>query len=317
MRFLFLFLPVFLHAADFDAKMTLSDDEISILEQLTVTLTLTYPPSYQPDLDAIGNHLLSYSGLGVRPFTLQKEEFSPPNFTFTLIPQREGDFTLTFYEIPFTNEEGKTVKVLSPLAPITITSAPVEANYQGVLAPLLDFSKTLPISISPSNRNRLIDGEEALKRERERNLEIFYQRQLSWGEIFLFFGTLALISFVYFRKPKVKVIGRKERLEKARKQALLSLKKEQSFDKLTGIIRSYISECCNINMQTTTTQEFLEKTKKHPLFKEDTNELLIDFLKLGDQVKFAHYSPSPTDCERAQESAKNFVEITSSRLAKS
>jgi hypothetical protein len=77
------------------------------------------------------------------------------------------------------------------------------------------------------------------------------------------------------------------------------------FTELSLILRHYIEERFNIRAAEMTTEEFLENVKNA---QELTHKNLIaEFLRFSDEVKFAKHTPVKDDMDKAVKAVKDFI----------
>lgn len=86
---------------------------------------------------------------------------------------------------------------------------------------------------------------------------------------------------------------------------------KEFYIQLTFIVRRYIEEKHGIRAPEQTTEEFLAAIRGNPSFPENVVLKLKDFLEAADLVKFAGFNPPPNSCERAIETAREYVEADS------
>lgn len=79
---------------------------------------------------------------------------------------------------------------------------------------------------------------------------------------------------------------------------------------LSGIVRRYVEDRFALLAPELTTEEFLDALKDSPELLRSHQQLLRDFLRDADLVKFAHHLPGPEDVERSTETARRFLEET-------
>lgn len=102
-----------------------------------------------------------------------------------------------------------------------------------------------------------------------------------------------------------------QRLWELRQRDLIGQGKfKEHFIELSDIIRKYIEGRFNIHAPEMTTEEFLGFVKNSPLMEVQYKELLKNFLRLADMVKFAKYDPSPNEAAESFELVKRFVDET-------
>jgi hypothetical protein len=85
--------------------------------------------------------------------------------------------------------------------------------------------------------------------------------------------------------------------------------KEYYFE-LSIILRHYIENRFGLRAPEQTTEEFLQSIKSSDVFSSGQRRILKDFLKECDLVKFANYSASPADAQRAHDVVVAFIEET-------
>lgn len=82
---------------------------------------------------------------------------------------------------------------------------------------------------------------------------------------------------------------------------------EEFYIEITQIIRKYIERQYQIKAPEQTTQEFLIKVIDTPIFETQVKSHLEEFLKFADLVKFAKLHPEISDCSQAEENAESFI----------
>jgi hypothetical protein len=85
---------------------------------------------------------------------------------------------------------------------------------------------------------------------------------------------------------------------------------KEHFTELSDITRKYIEGRFDIHTPEMTTEEFLGFVKNSPLVETKHKEILKNFLRLADMVKFAKYGPSADEAVQSFELAKRFVDET-------
>jgi hypothetical protein len=82
------------------------------------------------------------------------------------------------------------------------------------------------------------------------------------------------------------------------------------FVELSGIVRRYLERRFALRSPELTTERFLEQVSGSPDLSASHQDLLRDFLRESDLVKFAHHIPSPEAIERATAFVRRFVDET-------
>jgi len=119
-------------------------------------------------------------------------------------------------------------------------------------------------------------------------------------------------------KPKPKIrphITALKELEKLRHKKLWELgKTKEYYTELVDIVRIYINGQWNIDAMEMVTTEIMEALKNIEIHEEVSNKLLYT-LSISDLVKFAKYTPLPTDHDLAFRNCKEFIERTAEVVA--
>jgi hypothetical protein len=112
-------------------------------------------------------------------------------------------------------------------------------------------------------------------------------------------------------KPKIKphITALKE-LEKLRQKKLWEQgKTKEYYTELTDIVRKYIDDQWDIGAMEMVSSEILDALKNTEIHEEVLKKLLQAF-SVADLVKFAKYTPLPTDHDMTFKNSKEFVERT-------
>jgi hypothetical protein len=312
----------------FSAEITLSTPSLPVDKNLEVTLLLRFPETYSVDLDTVRVNLLKYAGLSEPPFALISEKVEDlPNgkkIIFQLEPLLEGIHFLSLYDIEFNPKDKNTppIAIISEIFEIEVTLPSIDAEFRGVVYPLLSLTTRYPLAISPDNRKDLLLNPLLQQFENERNASIIKQKTFPFPQlvgIALFLFLLLIARMQPKKSPDLDKLRKKQALTSKKKalKALTSLQnrklpQKNAYDEyyidLTNTVRRYIEENYQIKATTSTTPEFLESMTQNPIFDEKTKNLLQNFLISADQVKFAAYKPAPEEWTEAFQIAKQFIE---------
>ncbi len=82
------------------------------------------------------------------------------------------------------------------------------------------------------------------------------------------------------------------------------------FVKLSFVVRRYLEDRFGLRSPELTTEEFLVELSRSPDLHSGHRELLADFLRGADLVKFAGHVPDVVAIDAALEAASRFVEDT-------
>lgn len=300
-------------AADFSYKGHISSSKITLTEDLTLELALTFPPSYHLNVAIMRERLMQFGMPGVAPFRLAGEKIGSPQkgaegslhqtLSFTLEPQIPGNYRLTFLAIPFEPDpgtSGKLVELLSEIYPVQVLEASEPALPTRLLiAPLLTLSPQPSIEPSPANRLAMLNPDR-VQEEQQRNVRKQEERHIPWLGLIALAGAFALLVTSKKKRaypelevhidPRQAALKHLEVLQQQRPNA------EEFYSALTMTVREYLERVYHVKAQTKTTEEFLREMAVHPLFDEETRRSLVSFLQIADEVKFGLYQP--TDAER-------------------
>jgi hypothetical protein len=89
------------------------------------------------------------------------------------------------------------------------------------------------------------------------------------------------------------------------------------FVKLSGVIRRYLENRFALRSPELTTEEFLDELAVSPDLLRTHRDVLRDFLRRADLVKFAHHVPAPGDVEESLDTARRFLETTRDAVTES
>ncbi len=82
------------------------------------------------------------------------------------------------------------------------------------------------------------------------------------------------------------------------------------YRRLSDLLRHYMEDRFGLCAPEQTTEEFLEAMRDSHAVERAHKDLLKEFLRHADMVKFAELTPEPADAERAADSARRFIEQT-------
>ena len=85
---------------------------------------------------------------------------------------------------------------------------------------------------------------------------------------------------------------------------------DEFFVALSGIVRRYVERRFAVRSPELTTERFLDLASTSPDLTDGHRDLLRDFLRQCDLVKFAHYVPSSSAIDEAIALAKRFIDDT-------
>lgn len=187
-----------------------------------------------------------------------------------------------------------------------------EEEFKGTPAGLLTFSTKVPIELNDANKQVLLSSNSY---QAIRNEQVFREKNFPWEKLFLAtIGILFFIALYNIPRSSIEAIPMKIKTAQDRaKEKLEFLKsvshenKEEYYEQLSDILRSYIEDRYQIKALQKTTEEFLNTIQKDPLPIRFPEKTLSQFLMLSDRVKFAKERPNPKDCSEGYEIVKEFT----------
>ncbi len=118
-----------------------------------------------------------------------------------------------------------------------------------------------------------------------------------------------------FARPIPPHVWAREELRRLREDNLVERGLvHELYSRMTGIVRLYIERRFRIMAAEQTTEEFLAAAKSHPALVEEHRDSLARFLQAGDMVKFARYTPEPSEIDQAFGAAETFVDRTATLI---
>jgi hypothetical protein len=321
--------------SDFSAHVSISPEEITLDQHVTVTLKLSYPSSYHPDYQKLEENLLHKGDVEDQPFALINQNVSKATgtdtltetITYTLEPWHEGRIPISFRNIHFspknTNGHAKDEKQIDIWAELlSVNILPTNSKSKSdILEPkLLPPPGNVTIGIDAATRHLLKNVNDSNK-ELSRNIDVLSRHSFPWITILCIAGLLGL-GWITRKKWKLLFRRLRNRLfpvltphEKARRNLKLLTQEElpnkglfeEYYVKLTNIVRVYIEEQFHLHATEQTTEEFLHEASSHHSFDEEMRQQLSEFLGYADLVKFARYSASKEDCDHALQAAERLT----------
>lgn len=322
---------------NFSAVLSVPNQAKAIIlpERVPVNVELTYPSDYQPDYDAMIDHLLRPQGIiGSLPFSLVevskklwKEEnaIKHEKLVYWLEPLLPGNYALTLLNVPFLpNDESHKLpreEAISNIAMVEVSLPDMRPlNLSLEAYPLLKQLDHEPIELASSNRLQLMEDRSSEFQS------LIAAREIPWQlfAVILLMAAIALFLWKAASRPKA-VLPELSKSYLAMRQAQEHLRMmpatgldgsqvEAFIVLLTSGLKYYFEESCQMEALSKTTQEFLQNVEESPQMSREQKLKIGDFFKISDQIKFAKYQPSKEECEQAYEIAKQVLSNTRSTL---
>lgn len=166
----------------FHVQVRFSERKLPVDDALSVTVSLTFPSDYIPDIPTIRYNLLRNNFFGPSPFVFVDDRISPIQISgrvasqevvFNLDPQLSGKYAFTFYTIPFhkIGHPDETVEIVSDLFLVEFEPSRLTREFDLVLAPLMPLENVVPVDLKPELRPHAQD-------QAERNAQVFRSKTL-------------------------------------------------------------------------------------------------------------------------------------------
>ena len=140
---------------------------------------------------------------------------------------------------------------------------------------------------------------------------------------FIFILTLLIIFYLRKRK-KTGIDDKEEKLIDPYEEALsaiTALKEEQSIlspkpfiFRLSEILRIYVEKVFNVPAMELTGEEFMREIASHSFFKNRYDEILREFIRQGDRIKYSEENFEDGEMNLLMQTALHFVQDTHLKL---
>lgn len=140
---------------------------------------------------------------------------------------------------------------------------------------------------------------------------------------FIFILT-ALIIFYLRKRKKTGIDDKEEKLIDPYEEALsaiTALKEEQSIlspkpfiFRLSEILRIYVEKVFNVPAMELTGEEFMREIASHSFFKNRYDEILREFIRQGDRIKYSEENFEDGEMNLLMQTALHFVQDTHEKL---
>ena len=312
---------------EFSASLKSSASEISLDDQVTLTLTLTYPRGYQPHLPEVHRWLWQQIAFVQPPFKLVSEHSDPAVdtsngilqqwFQFVLEPWQTGAHRLSFGPIAFKKAQQDDIYVLPNTVLIDVT-APTQIVLQPAKAMII--TRTPQLELDAINQQRLAEEmlqQAALNRQWMENHSFPWHYLVGYIAL-LTLGTAAALLYWQSRRatpvvatPPQPAATALAKIAKLAKQIPKTTEQHHTFFvELSTVVRVYLEQITGIRAPEQTTPEFLEALTKNPQLKGQDRQLIADLLIQADLVKFAAQETTPERCKSAIKAAIDLIART-------
>ncbi len=300
----------------FAVEVDVSSTEITLADEIVVTIDAHVPDGYALDIDSL------YAGLDLRrgergTFELVGEtieEISPEvqRITFVLEPWREVATWVGFLPAQFVSATGDVVTRFTEAFHVVVNPPTQPAALPKPAGPVLICSHDL-LTVSEENRSQFQAA--TLHQQRRRLGRLNGLRRHGRNAVL----ALLLGAMVVWLWRKVRRSRTSPTILDPRQAALDALAQLQGqrlpqqgafepfYVTITAIVRRFLEECHGVRAPEQTTEEFLHIAAAHPTFNAATQSVLREFLSSADLVKFARHSPNMAQCDSAMDTAHQVV----------
>lgn len=288
-----------LASGELRVQLTLSSPQLSIADQLQLTLTATAPEDFAVSFP-------EFTGSALGDFTLTATTEAPKALvgaqlsqgrTLTLAPFLPGEYSIPAMTVSAQDKQHPDQKatVTIPARTITVTSFLAKDEKDPQITDIY-----APLDQPPPTLYYLLAG----------------------GAALLLFALL-----FYFRRRR-----RRQQppppplpLHVAALAAIDRLLQEQGtacdfarfYAGLTLILRHYIEARFGLKAPEQTTEEFLDSLRQSPAFSEEQKALLRNFLGRCDLIKFARIIPDPREVDAAIGLCRDFIRTSGENITRS
>jgi hypothetical protein len=294
-----------LGGAPIEVKVRLSDTSLPITDFLTMTVLMEYQEGVKPIPLLIKPDVYHPLVLVEKPVYeeqwLQKDNFVQQKWQFKFEAFNSGKYSLKAFEIYFRLEKER-VSDISKWPVYKIVTEPIPFEIEKV-------------EIDPNGDLAEIRG--------------FILPPFEWHPVLAALAASLLIFLAYFGlqwyllrgKPDVSDIEipdyykiALQSLDQLNVDQLINRQEiDQLHTKLSDILRSYLENYFLLKAREQTTEEFLRDISFSTQFSGDQRNLLQQFLRLADLVKFATFEPDIDASRNAFKSVRNFVLTTGNK----
>ena len=224
-----------------------------------------------------------------------------------------------FVEEPITDKDGRTTSVTRwRLEPNPLAEGDVRRRYR--LAPFVvqvgeSTFATAPVMFNPPAARESASGD--IEIDPSRDLPPFSWKLVGICAAAVAAALLVLaLAYLIIRKIRTAVrVYRMSPVERAFYELDKLLRKnlparglyKDFYVELTMVVRRYIERQHGVRAPNLTTEEFFDATRKTPSFPQSTLDLLIDFLRRADMVKFAGVKSTTEMADGAIRSARSYL----------
>jgi len=275
--------------ADVSVTLRASSRQVSVADRLQLTIEVRSPESTEVELPSPGDK--------IGEFTVVRSETAEPQLvgddrlltarTWQLDPPLAGEYEIPALEVKL--GDGRTIETQS--IPITVVSVIPDSESQPELS---DIAPPVAMpGLSP------------------------------WLYFLMGVGAAALAFVGYWlwrlRKKRAEREAAKEPPHQVAMRELQKLLEENLVEKgeaklfylrMSNILRRYIEGRFGLRAPEQTTEEFLDHLRRESVFADLQKELLEEFLRHCDLVKFAKHQPSRVEVDGAVNSCAQFIAET-------
>lgn len=324
------------NAQTFKTELALVHPQVSLGSPFVINIVSTYPKGYVLDYRYLKNQILDranqfsktleWQGDQIEPAQQLQNDLQQQHAQLKFLPLITRPYFLNSLLVRFNSDSEGNSQSIDVLGRILEGRVKLEEKNAkeifALIAPTLPLVKEMPISISLENRlkwfeNRALEEKENIDLRTELEGKRIPFKAITYVlallGILLFFRKLLLAGLkqllAWWNRPKdpqEEALKQMIRLEK--KQSKEHLSSKTFYICLSDVVRDYVEKKYQLHSRNRSTTEFIHMLAERSFFTPAMRNLLSDFLKNADLVKFANLEPSKEDCGQAFEAVRQFVE---------
>ncbi len=299
----------------FGVRLMADRDSLNIAESVVLTIEAEMDDGYVAELPKFGEKLNDF---GIRDYREDQAQITPQGKivtrkVYTLDPFLSGDYTIAPMQVRFRKKteiapggQNGTAGVGSEEHELTTEAITIKVNS------LLDKDRQ-ELALNP------IKGPVSLPAG---PIPMIYVVACVGAVLVLATGTLLVVRRRRWRNRQgaspalpAHALAHQQLQDILDEKLLERGEFKLFFSKISDVLRSYIENRFGLHAPKRTTEEFLADISRGAPFSVEDRQLLIDFLRDCDLVKFAEHQPSPDDIDAAIDSCKAFIDATKSPVA--
>ncbi len=298
--------------------LEIDKDEITIADQLQLTLEARVDEGYEVEMPRFGENLEQFGIVDFRepPPKLIEGGKVVVSRRYTLEPFLSGEYKIPPMTVKFRQETPETPAENDKTASVTPDKGDGDGDGEAREWHKVETEEvTVTVtSLLPKDYEQLDIRPIAPPVSMPKQARLYLYLGIGGGALLLV--ALAVGLYWYFRRSSLEDIAARTPPDEAAFDALEKLVADQLieqgkfkafFVRIADILRRYIENRFGLHAPERTTEEFLEELKGSKALNSTHKKMLREFLGHCDMVKFAEYRPSSDEIQRAFDLCKQFI----------